>query len=114
MSSHESSHENGTGQPIYKVVNKIWRHANTTPCLHTLDCVHRDSRFAPIHEVGAGAHTHNRVISDKQTTRPPVRGLPTGLYNPSWLANQLPVFKQDLEVIPSNDYDFSHDASIEE
>ncbi|KAJ2911873.1 hypothetical protein MD484_g8539, partial [Candolleomyces efflorescens] len=114
MSTDESDHENDTGGPDYGVLNKPWRHPNASACLRTLDCLHRDSRFKKNRRVTAGAHPHQRSLCNKLSLSPAVPKLPSALYDPTWLARQPDIVKEDLEIIDSPEYDFSHTAAIQD
>ncbi|KAF6755594.1 hypothetical protein DFP72DRAFT_811284, partial [Ephemerocybe angulata] len=114
MSTDASDHNTGTGRPIFRIMNKLWRHPNATGCLRTLDGLHRDSRFRPLRRNTQGAHPHDRILSSLPSTSPPVPGLPSGLYNPKWLGLQTDAIREYLEIIESGPYDFSHPAEIDE
>ncbi|RXW23264.1 hypothetical protein EST38_g2591 [Candolleomyces aberdarensis] len=112
MSTDESNHDNGSGRPIFNIHNKKWRHPHAINTLHTLDALHRDSRFRPIRKNTPGAHPHERRLSSVLSTSAPVPRLPSSLYDPDWLHRQSDIIKQDLEVYESTAYDFSHDPYI--
>ncbi|KAJ2927300.1 hypothetical protein H1R20_g9793, partial [Candolleomyces eurysporus] len=114
MSTDDSDHDNGSGEPDYGVLKKKWRHPDVSACLKTLDCLHRDSRFKKNRRVTAGAHPHRRSLCSKFSTSPPVPRLPSGLYDPAWLARQPDIMKEDLEITESAAYDFSHTAAIQD
>lgn len=113
MSTDASDHDNNTGTPVFRVKHAAWRHPDAASSLHSLDALHRDTRFRPIRRNTRGSHPHLRVMSSLISTSAPMAGLPEGLYNPNWLASLSPRMREDLNVVPSGPYDFGHTSLVD-
>lgn len=116
MSEDASDHDNGTGKPIYNILDHAWRSPYATSCFRTLDALHRDNRFRPIRKVSGGAHPHNRILSNMRSTSAPLPFLRASYYDREWLARQPTLVKQELQVQEDvgGPYNFSHDPYIVE
>lgn len=89
MSSDESSHEDGHGEPTYIVVKRNWRSHELNEFLRVIDCLHLWGRYRGKWEASSGGWPHFRSTSlDTQSARPAVSKLSINCYGPNWLAGQ--------------------------
>ncbi|KAF7971542.1 hypothetical protein HWV62_20856 [Athelia sp. TMB] len=86
MSSDESDHESGKGEPTYIIARKAWRSAAVTERLHVLDALHLRQRYRNESRATAGAWPRFRIPQVSKTSgRSAVLGLPRPYYNEQFL-----------------------------
>ncbi|KDQ22724.1 hypothetical protein PLEOSDRAFT_36655 [Pleurotus ostreatus PC15] len=72
------------------------------------DALHMSTRFLTDDRPGPGRFPHIRIDSTRlESKAPPVPGLPTNFYNPSFLAGLDPLERDQLNIQPSVDLRFS-------
>lgn len=84
MSSDESDHSAGHGETVYRIRRKTWRSTKLTQLLRTLDALHLRVRYGNGFDASPGAWPHFRIISDSESTKRVVSGLPSCCYQGSW------------------------------
>ena len=85
MSSDESDHEAGNGEPTYIIRSKQWCSPELQDWLRTLDSLHIALRYKTHFDVTQGGWPHYRVAGRKVSSRAPVQGLPLNCYSTSLL-----------------------------
>ncbi|KAH9922192.1 uncharacterized protein B0H18DRAFT_1018437 [Fomitopsis serialis] len=81
MSSDESDHAAGRGEPTYFIRKKSWRSPALVAWLRTLDALHLFLRYKGAHLASQGGWPHYRLESDIESSKPAVTGLPIGFYS---------------------------------
>lgn len=80
MSSDESDHEAGRGQPTYLIRQKSWRSPALVAWLRVLDCLHLFMRYNGGYLASQGGWPHFRRQSDRMSGKPAVKRLPLACY----------------------------------
>lgn len=103
MSSDESDHPSGQGEPIYKIANKDWRPLELKRWLRTSDSLHLWGRYRGMFSKTPGNWPHFRSPSiNLNSSRPPVPGLPSNCYSDSWKMRTTEFYKDQLQIIDRN------------
>ncbi|KAH9913376.1 uncharacterized protein B0H18DRAFT_402892 [Fomitopsis serialis] len=100
MSTDESDHAVGRGEPTYFIRSKAWRSPELQVWLRTLDSLHLWTRYRGGFQASQGGWPHYRVASQQVTTRPAVINLPTNCYAPSLLQGCDPFKMKWLSPLP--------------
>lgn len=99
MSSDESDHESGGGEPIYKISRCSWRSLRLTTWLRGLDSIHLMGRYKRMFKKTAGSWPHFRIADKtKVSERPALTGLPGGCYDAGWFSQQSAFIRGRLNV----------------
>jgi hypothetical protein len=112
MSTDESDADEATGARRYQVLTPLWRSAELTAFLHSIDSVaHSIRRSDPSKQRGSWPRIRDydpqrRVLSKNQKF---VRQLPINAYDAGFLA-KLPDYNADLE--PKPPYTFAVPATV--
>jgi len=101
MSSDESDHEGHKGEATYYVLDKTWRSRRITAWLRMLDSLHLCLRYTGEWQATAGAWPHYRMTSLNESTRSPVKALPTDFYSRDWYQAQNDFAKRQLKAAKS-------------
>ena len=86
MSSDESDHEAGRGEPTYIIRPKQWCSPELQAWLRTLDSLHLCMRYKTQFDASQGSWPHYRVVGRKASIRSPIQGLPINCYSTSLLS----------------------------
>lgn len=110
MSSDESEGEDVGDDPEYHILSPLWRHHRVAGWLRMFDALHNILRKSGDVSVSRGSFPRRRKVTRRKSSSTKfVAGLPENAYDPEWRANSM-LRKYDL--LPSQDYDFSHDSDI--
>ncbi|KAH9920993.1 hypothetical protein B0H21DRAFT_712836 [Amylocystis lapponica] len=112
MSSDESGHESGHGEPTYYVTRKKWRSSELVDWLHVLDRVHLWSRYQGQYDATPGAWPHYRHSSLKDSNSAPVTHLPRTFYSPNWLSGCSTLMKVRISASDKIAYNLTHPDEI--
>lgn len=104
MSSDESDHGAGKGEPIYLVKVIPWRSNGITTLLQTLDAMHLRERYGGERNASSGAWPHFRTPGAQLSKTSPVKQLPRSFYNPLWTSKIEGTYQfKELHVLPYMD-----------
>ncbi|KAH9918992.1 uncharacterized protein B0H18DRAFT_882440, partial [Fomitopsis serialis] len=100
MSSDESDHDAGGGEPVYKISTSSWRSLRLTSWLRGLDALHLMDRYRGVFDKSPGGWPHFRQAAlGKPSARAAVGHLPRECYADNWLANQSLFLRDTLQMV---------------
>jgi len=113
MSTDESEHEAGRGEPTYFVLNKTWRAKRVTTFFRLLDSLYLHMRYSHQWTRSQGAWPRFRAVSLRDSVSAPASGLPRNCYEDSWFRTKNNFQLRDLGFDQKlRDFDFSIDEKL--
>lgn len=112
MSTDESDHESGRGEPTYVVRPKRWCSPELHHWLRTLDSLHLAVRYRTHFDATQGGWPHFRVAGRNPSICAPVPGLPINCYSTSLLESYDEFRMSWLHPIRGHDANLKHTPEI--